>query len=572
MKSSYVLGSSLLVLAFVVLLAGYSPTELTGLPDNKPVAVFCSPTFDTTNLKGGKAPLIAGLGDLHFAVTTRSKLAQRYFDQGLTLVYAFNHGEAARSFQEMLRLDPAAAMGWWGMAMVLGPNYNAALNPSSLDEINTAMRNAERHASRASPKEQALIAALAKRFPAGPVSDMGPYAAAYAKALQQVHQRFPDDADIAVLYADALMNEHPWNFYLKNGQPQPWTGFVEQVLEQTMARFPNHPGALHMYLHAVEASPTAGRALPAARKLLTMLPAAGHLVHMPAHIYIRTGYYHEGVVATEQAQASDSSYIAQCRSQGTYPLLYYPHNVHFLAACAFLEGNSKKAIAAAWNVSRLADRRYLATNVTVQHYYIIPYYVLVHLGEWDQILSIPVPGESLQYPRAIWHYARGMAFAAKGDKTAAQQELTSLQGYAADSTLRSLLVWETNSSLDLINIAALTLQAELLAHDQQYTQAIELLGAAAGIEDQLSYQEPPDWFFSVRHSLGHVLVQAKRFAEAERVYLKDLTTFPENGWALRGLYSSLIGQQKHQEAETVRQRFEKAWQWADIRITASRKY
>lgn len=572
MRSSYVLGTALVVLAFVVVLLGYTPSAQPGQTGNSPVAVYCAPSFDTTNFKKGKAPLIDGLGNLHFPVTTRSKLAQRFFNQGLTLVYAFNHGEAARSFQEMLRNDSTAAMGWWGMAMVLGPNYNAALNPSSLEEINTVMRNAQRFAAKATPKEQAMIAALARRFPAEPVSDMGPFAAAYADGMRQVNQRFPDDADIAVLYADALMNEHPWNFYLRDGEPQPWTKGVEQVLEQTMARFPNHPGALHMYLHAVEASPTASRALPAAKRLLNMVPAAGHLVHMPAHIYIRTGHYHDGVLSTEQAQVSDSSYIVQCKSQGTYPLLYYPHNVHFLAACAFLEGNSQKAIAAAWNVSRLADRRYLATNVTVQHYYIIPYYVLVHLGEWQQILSIPTPGESLQYPRAIWHYARGMAYTATGNLPAARQELASLQGYAADTTLRPLLVWETNSSLDLIGIAAFTLEAELLAHERQYDRAIERLRKAAAIEDGLNYQEPPDWFFSVRHSLGHVLVQAKKFAEAEQVYLEDFKTFPENGWALRGLYSSLVGQQKHQEAEAVRQRFEKAWQWADIKITSSRKY
>jgi tetratricopeptide (TPR) repeat protein len=314
------------------------------------------------------------------------------------------------------------------------------------------------------------------------------------------------------------------------------------------------------------------KGLPAADKLLDLLPAAGHLVHMPAHIYLRTGYYHKGVLATERSRISDSNYINQCKSQGTYPLLYYPHNIHFLAACAFLEGNSKKAIEAAWGVSRNADRKYLAESGTVQHYYIIPYYVLVHLGQWDDILNIPVPGESLKYPRAIWHYARGMAFTAKGKPEEAKAECKALQQYAADESLRSWLVWETNSSLDLIRIASLTLEAELLASQQQYSDAINLLKKAVAIEDQLNYQEPPDWFFSVRHTLGHVLVQAKQYSEAQKIYEEDLISLPENGWALMGLYNSLAGQQKTAEAAAVKKRFEKAWQWADIAISSSRKY
>jgi len=568
----------LLVVASLTLMTGLLLLEAFREPAAPPkrmdsrTVVFCSPSFDAAKLKTGKAPLIKGLGNLHYTVSTRSARAQQYFNQGLTLIYAFNHGEAGRSFQEMIRLDSTCAMAYWGMAMVLGPNYNAALNPSSLEDILAAMGKALQYAPRATAKEKALIHALAKRFPATAVKDMTPYNEAYAAAMRQAYEQFPEDAEIAALYADALMNEHPWNFWLKDGTPQPWTSAVIQLLEKNMAKWPSHAGTLHLYLHAMEASRTAQKAVPAAEKLLDMLPAAGHLVHMPAHIYIRTGDYHKGVLATEKSRISDSTYIDQCKSQGTYPLLYYPHNVHFLAACAFLEGNSHKAIEAAWAVSRNADRKYLAELGTVQHYYIIPYYVLVHLGKWDDILAIPVPGESLKYPRAIWHYARGMAYSAKGKRTEAKQELQALQRYAKDESLRSFLVWETNSSLDLINIAALTLEGELLSAQQQYEPAVAALRKAITIEDQLNYQEPPDWFFSVRHTLGHVLLQARQFAESEKVYREDLVTLPENGWALMGLYQSLEGQQKAAEAVTVKQRFNKAWQWADMTIRSSRKY
>ncbi|MBO9563770.1 MAG: hypothetical protein J7621_13395 [Niastella sp.] len=573
MKSNLLVGFAVSIVSVAVMLVAF---KLAPSPNpewqKSGRVIFCAPSFDAAKLKAGKAPLIKGLGKLHYRITTRSKEGQQYFDQGLTLVYAFNHGEAGRSFLHVLQLDSTCAMAWWGMGMVLGPNYNAALNPTSLGEINDAMAKAVKYSANVSPREKALIAALAKRFPKEPVADMSPYNAAYAAAMKDVYERFPGDAEVATLYADALMNEHPWNLYLKDGTPQPWTKAIEELLEKTIAAFPDHPGSLHLYLHAVEASRTADRGLSAAGKLLNMLPAAGHLVHMPAHIYIRTGYYHEGVLATEKARLSDSSYIDQCKASGTYPLLLYPHNIHFLAACAFLEGNSKKAVEAAWGVSRNADRKYLASSGTVQHYYIIPFYVLVHLGKWDDILQLPVPGESLKYPRAIWHYARGMAFNAKGNSQEAQRELKALQGYAADESLRSHLVWETNSSLDLITIAALTLEGEILAGVQQYNEATALLRQAVVIEDKLNYQEPPDWFFSVRHTLGDVLLRAQQFVDAEKVFREDLVTLPENGWGLMGLYNSLQGQQKTAEAAVVKDRFERAWQYAGVTIVSSRKY
>jgi tetratricopeptide (TPR) repeat protein len=573
MKKFYFLGS--LLLAGVVIAWKQSaerPADIPVKEKGRSPIYFCSPSFDPAKVKEDDGPLFKGLGNLHFAVSTKNKKAQQYFNQGLTLVYAFNHGEAGRSFSTALKLDPTLAMGYWGLAMVLGPNYNAPLNPSKLEDINAAMDKAIQYASNASAKEQALIHALAKRFPREEVKDVSPYTAAYATAMKEVYEKFPDDADVLALYADALMNEHPWNFWLKDGTAQPWTAQVIGVLEKALAKFPNHPGINHSYIHAIEGAPHPEKGLVSAKRLEKMLPAAGHLVHMPSHIYIRTGDYHQGVLVNEWSTEADSTYVAQCKVEGVYPLMYYPHNIHFLAACAFFEGNSRKAIDAAWMVSRKADKRYILENATVQHYYMIPFYVMVQMAKWDDILRQPAPGESLKYPVAVWHYARGMAFGAKGKLLEAEQELTSLKKIAGEESLKSLLIWETNSAAELVNIAVNVLTAEIAMHQSKYEKAIEHFKKAIAIEDALMYQEPPDWFFSVRQSLGHVLLLAKKFEEAEKVYKEDLKMYRENGWSLMGLYQSLMGQAKENEAKEVKKRFDKAWAHADISINSSRKY
>jgi tetratricopeptide (TPR) repeat protein len=557
------------IVLMIILAAFRLPGKITKSP-SKNIAVFCSPSFDPAKLSEKGAPLFKGLGKLHYAVTTRSAAAQKYFNQGLTLLYAFNHGEAGRSFMEVIRLDSTCAMAWWGLGMVLGPNYNAPLNPSSLQEINNAMDKAVKFSANASPKEKALIYALSKRFPRSEVKDMAPYNAEYAQAMKTAYEQFPGDMDIATFYADALMNEHPWDLWERNGAAKPWTPRITEVLEKIITKDPRHAGANHMYIHAIEASPEPGKALPSADKLQELIPAAGHLVHMPSHIYIRTGHYHKGVLTNEKATAVDSTYVAQCKAAGFYPMLLYPHNIHFMAACAFLEGNSKKALDAAWMVSRKADKKYLHELATVQHYYIIPYYVMVHMAKWNDILNLPIPGESLKYPRAIWHYARGMAYAAKNDLDNAARELAAIKKYTEDESLKSFRIWDVNSAHEIISIAALVLESEIASFKKQYDQSVALLQKAVGIEDGLMYQEPPDWFFSVRQSLGHVLVQAGRFAEAEKIYHEDMRTYPENGWALMGLYNALKGQGKTAEADQVKKRFDNAWQYADVKINSSR--
>ncbi len=540
-------------------------------PDQPPRAVYCAPSFDPARAGRGNAPLLKGLGGFKYKITTRSAKAQRFFSQGLALMYGFNHGEALRSFYTAIQHDSACAMAWWGVAMVLGPNYNAALDPAVLQEINTAISNAVKYSTETTASEVALINAVALRFPSAPVDDMKPYYEAYANAMQVASLQHPGDGDIATLYADALMNLHPWDLYLKDGTPQPWTAAIIDALEVVLKKFPKHPGAIHLYIHATESSADPGRALPYADRLADIMPASGHLVHMPSHTYIRTGDYHKGVLVTEQAGIADSSYVAQCKVQGTYAIMYYPHNIHFLAACAFMEGNSRKAIDAAWHVSRKADRNALPTNPSVQHFYSIPYYVLVHMGKWNEILSLTHPGETLKYPAAVWHYARGMAYGATGNLAAANRELQALKNFAADESLKNQRIWEMNSVSDLVQIATKILEGELLCRQRQFEPAFKLFREAAVIEDGLVYQEPPDWFFSVRHTWGHWFAESGRYAEAEQVYREDMKVHPENGWALMGLHNSLKGQGKDTEANAVIDRFRKAWKWADIQITSSRK-
>jgi hypothetical protein len=547
---------------------GYNtiPTGTSSKSVSSSLPVYCAPAMDPVKMKDDHGPLIRAFKFVHLPVSTKVDSAQLYFDQGLSQLYAFNHGEAGRSFKTAIRLDPSAPMPYWGLAMVLGPNYNAALNPGALKDINAAIENARSRSAEATDIEKGLINALALRFPAAPVEDMTAFNAAYAMAMKKLSNQYPSNAELAVLYIDALMNEHPWNFWLKDGTAQPWTNNTIAVIESVLKKWPEHPGAIHYYIHATEASQEPEKALPYADRLAEMVKGNGHLVHMPSHTYIRTGDYHKGVLVNEEASASDSVYISQCRAEGFYPMLLYPHNIHFLAACAFLEGSTKKAIDAAWMVSRQADKKYLAESITVQHFYSIPYYVLVQLEKWDDILRIPMPGESLIYPKAIWHYARGLAYAGKSDFNKAQQELQNLEKIVKDGTLKSMLIWDLNSAQQLVEMALLVLDGELNARHGNTAMAIQQFREAVKLEDQLNYNEPPDWFFSNRLRLGSWLLKTGQAEAAETVYVEDLKTFPENGWALHGLEKALKAQRKTEAAAAVQIRFRKAWQWADLTL------
>lgn len=519
-----------------------------------------------------EAPLFDNLGDYTLEITTESELAQRLFNQGINLTYGFNHNEAARAFREAARIDPACAMCNWGVAYVLGPNYNAGMEEEVEQEAYEASQKALALAENTAAWEKALIEAMVARYNYDKTDDRVQLDQDYADAMKKAYTQFPQNDDITAIYAESLMDLHPWDLYTREGEPKPWTPEIVTLLEQVIDRSPKHPGANHFYIHAVEASANPGQGLPSASMLTDLVPGSGHLVHMPSHIYIRTGHYHEGSLVNERAIVADSLYIVNCNAQGIYPLAYYPHNIHFLTACAALEGRGETSINAAFRVAANTDvslMRELGYE-TLQHYTIIPFYVLTKFGQWDEILTLPQPEEDLIYPLAIWHYARGMAFSAKDEVQKAKEELGKVKEIAQHPKLKEITIWALNSVDHLVGIASRILEAELLAKEGDFDQAIALLNEAVAIEDGLTYNEPPDWFFSVRHTLGAVLLQAERLQEAAEIYQEDLNFYPENGWALNGLYLSLIRQGKQAEAEAVKVRFDKAWEYADIELEDSR--
>lgn len=519
-----------------------------------------------------EAPLFEQMGDNHFKISTSSKLAQQFFDQGLVLAYGLNHAEALRSFEEAARLDPNCAMCYWGISYVLGPNINASMDKELLQQAVDAIHKAVSLIDGCTNKEKGMIWAMTKRYPEDETNDLTLYNSAYANAMKQIYNEHTSDPDVGCLYAEALMNEHPWNFWTKDGEPQAWTPNILKVLETILEKDPKHPGANHYYIHAIEASPFPEKGLKSANALRDLVPDAGHLLHMPSHIYIRTGNYHEGSLANERAARADSLYIANCKAQGVYPLAYYPHNYHFLAATATLEGRGAQAIKAAYQVAANTDTRLMAQPGwgTLQHYSTIPYFVLVKFGQWDKILGISKPDESLKYPLAIWHYAQGMAHLGKNDIKAGQRELSRIQEIEKDSSIYDIQIWDLNSVGAVVNMASLVLEGEIASSVGDHILAKKKLQEALDIEGTLTYTEPPDWFFSIRHALGAILMEGQWFTEAEKVYLDDLKLFPNNGWALKGLSESLIAQGKNEQAQVINKRFNKAMKYADLNIPASR--
>jgi tetratricopeptide (TPR) repeat protein len=521
---------------------------------------------------GRKAPRLKGLQGIDFRISTKDQEAQAYFNQGMMLAYGFNHAEAARSFYEATRLDSTCAMAYWGYAYVLGPNYNAGMEKDNFERAYDAATKSVKYSGNVSDKEKALIQALAVRYAKPAPTDRKQLDIAYAEAMKKVYEQYSTDPDIGALYAEALMDLHPWDLYDKKTKaPKSWTPAILAVLEHLMTVNPKHPGAHHFYIHAVEASARPEKALASAKLLETLVPGSGHLVHMSSHIYINTGDYHQGSLVNLAAIKADSNYFTACHAQGAYPLSYYPHNYHFLAATAALEGNAALAWMAANKMQRDSDTGIMRMPGwgTLQHYYTMPYYIAVKFAMWDSILKLPSPAAHLVYPRVIWHFARGMAFLGKNDLSNANNEMSDLSRLAADTTLQALTIWDINTTADLVQIAARVLAAEIGVKQKKWQQSIALLEEAVRLEDNLNYNEPPDWLFSVRHHLGAVLLKAGKYSEAEKVYRRDLQTWRNNGWGLIGLYNALLLQKKNEEAASVRSLFEKSWHYANIKIASS---
>ncbi len=520
-----------------------------------------------------ETPLLGNLGDHHHSITTQSELTQRYFNQGLILTYGFNHQKAVESFKEALKYDAKCAMCYWGIAYALGPNINAPMDNAAVPEAYAALQQAQKLAVFSSPHEQAYVQALTKRYVAEPVADRAKLDLAYANAMRQVAKQYPYDPDAATLFAEALMDLMPWNYWTKDGQSTEYTNEIVATLESVLKRHPNHPGANHFYIHTVEASQNPGRALPSAERLETLVPGAGHLVHMPAHIYWRTGRYHDAFRINEDAVHTDEHTVGGKPDQGAqtlYSLLYYPHNIHFLMAAAQMEGRSQEAVAAARRVATDIPLNAYQEVAAMEDFMPLPLFAMVRFGQWEEILSEAQPQAEFQYATGIWHWARGLAYTRQGQLDNAAAEYDQLVAIAESQAMDDLILYSFAQASTMLDIATHVLAGELAGAAGETDQMIVELEKAVAIQDGLHYIEPPAWHYPVRHNLGAALLELGRAEEAEAVYREDLRQYPNNGWSLFGLTKSLEAQDKTTEAAKVQQQFEAAWQYADVTLTTSK--
>lgn len=528
-----------------------------------PTAPVATPTTATPT-----GPFFAGFHNFHHPISTQSELAQRWFDQGLQLCYGFNHDEAIRSFRRAAEQDPAAPMPWWGIAYANGININ---NPTMTPERSQAAREAADQAlariDATTPAEKTLIHAVDARYALPEPEDRRPLDEAYADAMAGAYQAHPDDPDIATLYAESMMNLQPWDYWDNQGNPKGRINEIVTVLEDTMADHPLHPGAGHFYIHAVEASSNPDRATAAADRLADTVPGAGHLVHMPSHIYVRTGRYSDAVTINEKAVAADRAYFRRAPEPMLYGV-YFAHNLHFLAYAGMMSGRYHDAITAARDLNREMPQDALrAFAPLIEGVMPSTQHVLIRFGKWDQVLKEPQYPEYRKVSRAIYHYARSIAFSALGHTQQAREELTAFETAAADIPEDWYIF---NNKVDtVLPIAHAMINAELLYREGHREEAYALLHKGIEAEDALVYDEPPGWMLPVRHALGALLIADARYAEAEEAYREDLERHPENGWALIGLKQSLAAQGKKDEIKELDRRINRAWADADVTPTSS---
>jgi tetratricopeptide (TPR) repeat protein len=525
---------------------------------------------------GEQTPLFGNLGSHHRTITTSSDLAQRYFDEGLILTYGFNHAEAIRSYRDAIAIDPSCGMCYWGVALALGPNINAPMDPAAIPDALDALAKATERIGGASPVEQGLVKALSARYSADPAADRVQLDMAYADAMRDLAAQYPDDVDVLTLFGEALMDLSPWQYWTPDGQATDYTPEIVATLESVLARDPNHPGANHYYIHAVEASRSPDRALPSAQRLETLVPGAGHLTHMPSHVYWRVGQYRDAARVNETAISVDEATLrrgvtgADQGSHSCYALSSYPHNVHSLFAASHMHGRSEAALVSARKlVSVIPDQAYREVP-PLEDFRPMPLFAMVRFGQWSEIMAEPRPADDLQYTTGIWHWARGLASLRQGDLMAAEQEYARLLEISETDAMRELSLASFPKAATLLEIATHVLGGEIEAVRGNPDAAIARLEAAVAIQDGLAYIEPPAWFYPARHNLGAVLLAAGRAPQAEAVYREDLRQYPNNGWSLLGLAQSLAAQGKAADAEEAQRRFADVWQQADVTPTASR--
>ena len=515
------------------------------------------------------APRLQNLGVHAFKVTTASERAQLFINQGLNLAYGFNHAEAGRAFAEAARLDPRCAMAYWGQAFVLGPNINAPMAPEEEPKAFALVQKALELKGTATPRERAYIEALAARY-TNKAEDRQKGDRAFADAMRTVVTTFPDDTDARTIFAEALMDLRPWNYWTRDGLPYEETREVQSALEAVLARNRNHPGALHLWIHLWEATDTPERAEAEADRLLPLMPGAGHIVHMPAHIYQRVGRHADVISSNLLAAKADEDYIAQCRAQGMYPLGYYPHNVHFIWMGASVSGQRQLALDSARKLANAIPHEALGTVPILQGFVVVPYWAMVRFGEWDAILADTGPRHDTTFTRGVWRFARAMAFTARNRLEEAEAELKELKTLAADPQLKGQVTFSNNTGQAILRIAPEVVAGEIAAKRKDWDRATLHLDRAIRYEDALIYQEPPDWHAPVRQNLGAVLIEAGRADEAEAVFWEDLKKNPENGWSLFGLAQALRAQGKNDDAARVEARFRKAWKDADVKPATAR--
>jgi tetratricopeptide (TPR) repeat protein len=503
--------------------------------------------------------MMPGLGDLHHPVSTGNAGAQEFFDQGLRLIYAFNHYEAARSFQKATELDPKLAMAYWGIAEAVGPNYNDPASEDRFKQAHEAIQKAVDLSGNASDAERGYILAMAKRFPADPKADLRKAAEDYRDAMREVVKQHPDDLDAATLFAESGMDLHPWGLWHRDGTPEEGTEEIVATLESVIKRDPDHLGALHYYIHAVEASNSPERALAGANRLAALAPAAGHIVHMPAHVYIRTGDYAAAVKTNQQAAAVDRAYIESSGVQGIYPMMYYSHNLHFIAMCSAMTGDYAESRKAAEMLAAHVEPA-VKDMPPLEGFMTIPMAVNVRFHKWDAILAMKPPDAEMKTTVGFWHFAHGMALAGKGRVGEAEAEYKIVADAEMATPPDAIFVMPVNNKTkDILKIAENVLGAQVALAKKDNAAAVSMLREAVAVQDTLKYDEPQDWFYPVRESLGGVLLMSGDAKGAEQVFREDLAKTPRNPRSLFGLHRALKAQDRNSDAWFVEQEFRKAW-------------
>lgn len=544
------------------------PVVVSVKPTSLPITMCGAGLIDWNDTTYQQAQLLPGMGNLRYKISTSSAKAQEFFDQGLKLVYGFNHWEAIQSFREATVQDPECAMAYWGLALAYGPNLND-VNPADREKLAfDAIQKAIARKQNATEVERDLIDAMAARYNGKSYAVRDSLNKAYADAMVVVAKKHPNDPEALTICADAIMNTMPWDYWQKDGSPKPETKQAKEILENTIKKFPQHPGAHHLYIHLVEASHPE-LALPSAKFLEDAMPGAGHLVHMPSHIYVRTGQYDRSTMLNQRASLVDEEYLANSSNRGMYRWGYYPHNVDFVVYSAYMEGRSELAIQTAM---KLAYKGSLITNSNpafAQYFTVEPLHAYVRFGKWQDILSLPDADDSYIYANLMTNYAKGLASVRKGNVTAAKKYSNKVDSLSKLDTLNQFY-FSFNPAAKVVQVAANLLRGELLLKQGKTAEGLAALQKAVDAEDDLRYNEPPDWKIPARQFLGAALYDAGKFAEAEKVFNDDLRKNPLNGWSLKGLVLAQEKLGKKTEAAATGKLLAKAFKSADVDVKCSR--